>query len=228
MPELERRTVLAEVRIEERDGKKLIRGTGAVFFDPDDPGTEFSLWPGMKERIMPSAFDEALKRPDDVRGLFNHDANQILGRNVANTMTLSKSKRALDYIIDPPDSPNAANVIAALERGDVTGSSFSFTLAKGGQRWYDEEDEEIREITNVTLFDVGPVTFPAYTATDAGYRDHPHFAEARAAWQEWQNTLQAARRSAKARNNRARAVEVETQIAGMTTAPGRGGELIPH
>jgi len=173
--QVERRTFfcdLAHARIQRReDGPDMIEGYAAVYYDPADAGTEYELWKGYLERIEAGAFDAVLD--NDVRGLFNHDANMILGRSngKANTMRLSVDGRGLRYEIDIPDTQAGRDVATSIERGDVTGSSFSFYVEEA--KYTDTEDGVfIRTITKFRqLFDVGPVTFPAYTATEAGVRD---------------------------------------------------------
>jgi HK97 family phage prohead protease len=156
------------VGVESRaDGRSVITGYAAVFYNPNDPGTEYQLLDEVVERIMPGAFNRAI-REDDVRGLFNHDDNLVLGRVKAGTMRLSVDSRGLKYEIDPPDTTAALDVMKSIRRGDVTGSSFRFrpnvnTYRKEGGKYVIEREE-------VSLFDVGPVTFPAYTATAAGVR----------------------------------------------------------
>src|ERR1700728_2523684 len=81
------------------DGTSEICGYGAVFYD-GTPDTEYPMWPGAVERIMPGAFDRAL-REDDVRGLFNHDPNLLLGRTASGTMRLRVDDVGLWYSIDP-------------------------------------------------------------------------------------------------------------------------------
>lgn len=144
------------------DGKKIIAGYAAVFYREGDASTEFELWEGVYERIMPGAFDNALARPDDVRGLYNHNTSQVLGRNVeAGTLTLRVDNIGLWYEIDPPSW--ATSILESIERKDITGSSFAFdydarTIEEVGENRY-------LQVTDVTLFDVGPVTYPAYTGT---------------------------------------------------------------
>ena len=167
---VERRYVAASispVTVEGRaDETPQITGTAAVFYN-GKPETEFVLWDGAVERIMPGAFDRAMKE-DDVRALFNHDPNQILGRTTADTLSLSADSAGLKYTIDPPTTSPGLNVLASVKRGDVTGSSFSFIATD--VVWRTEDSIEIREIRGVELFDVGPVTFPAYGATTADVR----------------------------------------------------------
>lgn len=156
------------------DGEKhpAIVGYGAVFFRADDAGTEYQLWEDTFERIMPGAFDRAL-REDDVRSMFNHDPNMILGRTSANTLLLSVDRIGLKYEVEPdPLSPVCQHVLASVRRGDVSGSSFMFIPTR--TKWLEVMEGErrvwYREIEEVDLWEVGPVVFPAYAATTAGVR----------------------------------------------------------
>jgi HK97 family phage prohead protease len=149
------------------DGKQVITGYAAVFYDPNDQGTEYRIYDDLVERIMPGAFDRAL-REDDVRGLFNHDDSAILGRVSAGTMRLSVDKRGLKYEIDPPDTQAGRDVMVSLARRDVTGSSFMFRPKDTSTRIVD--GTYILERNAVYLFDVGPVSFPAYESTEASVR----------------------------------------------------------
>ncbi|QJW94707.1 HK97 family phage prohead protease [Frigoriglobus tundricola] len=152
------------------DGKPTITGYAAVFYDENDPGTEYQMYTDMYERIMPGAFDRAL-REDDVRGTFNHDDSIVLGRTKSGTMRLSVDRKGLKYEIDPPDTQAARDLMESIRRGDVSGSSFMFvpdenTYRSVGDKW-------IVERNSVRLFDVGPVTFPAYDSTDSACRSAP-------------------------------------------------------
>ncbi len=151
-------------------GGEIIAGHAAVFFNVADPGTEYQLFTDCVERIRPGAFDAAISR-DDVRGLFNHDSNLILGRNTAGTLRLSVDARGLRYEIDPPDTTVAADLIESLSRGDVTGSSFSFVPTRTTVEEVMRSDGSwryVRWIDEVELYDVGPVTFPAYKSATSG------------------------------------------------------------
>ena len=156
-----------------------ITGYAAVFYDPADPGTAFRLWGKVEERIMPAAFDKALAR-DDVRALFNHNSACILGRTTAGTLRLTTDARGLRYEIDPPDTQAARDLIASIRRGDVTGSSFAFIPDSIMDR--KDGDKQALEIHDCQLFDVGPVTYPAYPATEAGLRSDGSIDAVRAAF----------------------------------------------
>lgn len=174
-------TKIANVRADNRDdGTPIIAGYGAVFYDGTE-ATEYKLYDDMVERIMPGAFDRAIAEKHDVRGLFNHDPNQILGRTKSGTMKLSIDATGLAYEIEPGETNVSKDVQVHLSRGDVSGSSFSFVPSDA--QWIEQTKEGktvfIREIRSVDLYDVGPVTFPAYQTTTAGVRSIDEVREAR-------------------------------------------------
>lgn len=79
------------------------------------------MW-GFREIIKPGAFDSVLT--DDVRALFNHDPNFILGRSASGTLQLSLDDRGLKYDIDAPDTQTIRDlVLAPMLRGDISQSS---------------------------------------------------------------------------------------------------------
>ena len=173
----ERRFHAGEVRLDERgdDESPKITGYAAVFYD-GTPNTEFDMsdWfaEPTVERIMAGAFTRAIQE-DDVRALFNHDPNLILGRNKAGTLRLSQDGKGLYYEVDPPDTTNGEDVIKSLRRGDVTGSSFAFIVHEDNWRKVKLDDDsplKIREIVDVELWDVSPVTYPAYEGASSGVR----------------------------------------------------------
>lgn len=185
-----------ETRMDGDDETHVIVGYAAVFYDSDDPGTEYRLWEDTYERVMPGAFDEAL-REDDVRGLANHEVTWLLGRTKAGTARLSVDSVGLRYEIDLPDTQAGRDVRTSIERGDMDGSSFSFDVwgKRGRVQWVtetrDEHTIDIRELHNLELFDVGPVTFPAYESTTSGMRDKD-LAEVRSEHGRWRAERSAA------------------------------------
>lgn len=201
----------ANVGLEERDGEPVkIQGYGAVYYD-GTPKTEYRLWPGAVERILPGAFDRAIQQ-DDVRGLYNHNVDHLLGRTSAGTMKLESFQKGLRYTIKPPDTTLARDVIANIRAGNLSGSSFGFTLSEKDEEWSVDEGRNlmVREIRNVSgLFDTGPVTFPAYTATSVGLRAAGEASEARASFDMWQQKqADAAALSEKLAAIKARAAEI--------------------
>ena len=175
------------VEVRDQDGQPVITTYAAVYHQAGDPGIEFELLDNYVERIMPGAFDSALDAEQDVRGLFNHDPNQVLGRTGAGTMTLSADSIGLRYDIMLPDTQLGRDVAISIGRGDVTGSSFSFKVSEGGAEIRKDGDQTVRELRSVNLFDAGPVTFPAYGSTSAstGLRTEENIKEAETALWAW-------------------------------------------
>lgn len=162
MPEgYESRNYASAVEIRQADdGKATLIGLAAVFESLSE-----NLG-GFREQIMPGAFDEA--DMDDVRGLFNHDANFVLGRTTSDTLELEVTKKGLRFEIELPDTQTIRDlVLGPIQRGDVDQASFGFIVAPGGSSF--DEDEEGRLIRTITkfqrIFDVSPVTFPAFQDT---------------------------------------------------------------
>lgn len=156
---MERRTFpCSELRVGSGEsGKRVIRGHAAVFnLRSGDLG-------GFREVIAPGAFARSI-REDDIRALFNHDAGVILGRNRAGTLRLREDTRGLLTEIEPPDTQAARDVMALIERGDVSQMSFAFRTRK--DEWKIEDGITVRTLRDVQVYDVSPVTFPAYPDTD--------------------------------------------------------------
>lgn len=138
-----------------------IVGHAAVFNRKTDLG-----W--FSEEVAPGAFADSLSRGDDVRALFNHDPNFVLGRTKAETLFLAEDSIGLSVRILPPDTQVSRDLIEGIRRGDISQMSFGFQIeeekvqAKGPGR-----DKTHFILTKVRLFDVSVVTFPAYTDTEA-------------------------------------------------------------
>ena len=163
MIQFERRAFpTGELRIESRDGVlPKIRGHAAVFNQLSEDLGDF------RERVAPGAFGESLKR-DDIRALFNHDPNFPLGRNRAGTLELSEDAAGLDVVIEPPDAQFARDLMVSIARGDISQMSFGFRTLRDD--WAFDGGIAVRTLHEVRLFDVSPVTFPAYPQTDVAVR----------------------------------------------------------
>lgn len=118
------------------------------------------------EQIDPGAFEIVTNRQDEdgkpleTRCLFNHDPNHLLGR-FPTTMRLVVDDKGLRYECLLPES--RSDLAELIRRGDLKGSSFSFVVADGGERWTTENGQSRRVVTKVkAILDCGPVTYPAY------------------------------------------------------------------
>ena len=144
------------------DESRTITGYAAVFNSDADLGF-------FTERINPGAFKRAINEDQDVRALWNHDPNFILGRTKSGTLRLSEDKKGLRIEIDPPDTQVGRDMVESIRRGDVDQMSFAFQAVK--ESWTERKgDLPLRELDDVDLYDVSPVTYPAYEATSVGLR----------------------------------------------------------
>jgi HK97 family phage prohead protease len=152
-----------EIRAEEGQPKKII-GYAAVFETLSEPMF------GFREKIQAGAFAESIGA-DDIRALWNHDENYVLGRNRAGTLKLEEDELGLKIEITPPDAQWARDLLVSIERRDVSQMSFRFETLKD---MWDEEDPQniVRTLVKARLWDVSPVTFPAYTSTSANVRTY--------------------------------------------------------
>lgn len=204
----------SSVNLEQReDGAAVLTSLAAPYYDGTER-TEYELWKNVRERIMPGAFDDAISDPEqDVRALFNHDRSMLLGRQGSGTLRLSTSAEGLRYEIDLADTTVARDVLEHVRRGDLTGSSFGFRIVE--ERWIRNGDDEteIREIVKVDLRDVGPVSFPAYTASTVALRAES-ITDARESHERWRLEEEAIRDcNAAATSLRAQVIARAAQVA---------------
>lgn len=162
---VERRAFCGEVRAIEQGSRRVV-GYAAMF------NKRSGNLGGFVEVIKPGAFTNVLKNGADVRALLNHDPNMILARTPG-TLTLTQDEIGLRYEFDAPNTQAGNDLLESIQRGDIRESSFAFSLTKEGQKWSKDENQDVslREINEVSgLFDVSPVTYPAYPDTTVAKR----------------------------------------------------------
>jgi len=160
---IEHRTFTYEVRASGNAESRTVTGTAVVFDQVADSGM------GWSEEIKAGALDEAITQ--DIRALFNHNSDKILARTKSKTLTLKIENDALRYDFEAPDTTAGNDLLVSLRRGDVSGSSFSFIVADGGDKWENRDGKAHRTISKIaSLYDVGPVTYPFYETTEASLR----------------------------------------------------------
>ena len=168
-----------EFRAMDENGDKFIEGYFAVF------NGVYELFPGGTESVDPHAFDETIT--DDIRALINHDTTLVIGRTKAGTLELKVDSHGLWGRIRVNQADvDAMNLWHRIQRGDIDQCSFGFDIL--------EENTEIREdgsihwtLIKVKLYEVSPVTFPAYEDTNvsARHREAEEIKSRRAAaWKE--------------------------------------------
>lgn len=123
------------------------------------------------EEIVPGAFADAM-RTGDPRALWNHDHNHVIGRKSAGTLRLKEDSVGLRFEIDLPDTQVGRDTWESVKRGDISGMSFAFAVPAGGDEWTKADDgKPLRRIRKIDpLFEVSPVTWPAYESTEVAAR----------------------------------------------------------
>ena len=167
--ETETRGFAGDIELREADGKP-----AEVFGYALKWGVRYNVaW--FTEEIQRGALDEA--NISDVRILFNHDPNQIIGRTKSGTAQVGFDETGMWYRSTIPNSPFGENLKESLKRGDVTQSSWAFSIARDstgrsiGDQWDIKDGKEHRIITKVsTVYDASPVTYPANPDTTAAKR----------------------------------------------------------
>lgn len=156
----EQRAFFTEIRSSGED--RAVSGLGIVY----DQWTE--IWPGYKERISKGAVTKAA----EVKSFINHDPDKVLSTTNSNpALKLSETESGLEYVSPIPPTSYGEDLAINLERGNIRGSSFTFEVPEDGQKVTQDEDGTFfRDITKLMLYEVGPVTNPAYIQTTAHKR----------------------------------------------------------
>lgn len=131
---------------------------------------------GFRELLAPGAFRAALRKSPDVRLLFNHNADFVLGRTASGTLELREDATGLHVFAQVDRSISWVNDLrTSMQRGDIDQMSFAFTVAPDGDTWAVAEDGTVVRTINADgvdgLYDVSVVTYPAYTSTTVNMRE---------------------------------------------------------
>jgi HK97 family phage prohead protease len=150
----------------EKEGRK-ITGYAALYNQrSEDLG-------GFIEVIEPGAFDEAITK-SDVRALINHNDNLVLARTASGTLKLEVDEKGLRYEFEVPNTTYGNDLLENVRAGNISQSSFAFSMGSGKdyENWDEMDDGRLlRTIKRVDeLFDVSPVTYPAYKSTTVSAR----------------------------------------------------------
>lgn len=171
---MENRTFeLQNIEIRAVDGAESPVITGyAVVFDAWSEVMVDGRGRAFRERIAPTAFDRALAANPDIRALWNHNPDLPLGRTRNATLKLTKDGAGLRVEVWPPATTWGTDATESIRRGDVSGMSFAFSAKRdGGDTWAKGGDGVAeRTLLDADLWEVSPVTFPAYPATSVGVR----------------------------------------------------------
>ena len=165
--EKEIRSVNYEIRTDRES--RTVEGYGVVF---DSPSVDL----GFTETIHKGAITQETINTSDVFCRFNHDNNKILARSKKGkgSLELSIDDTGVKYRFQAPKTALGDELLEYLERGDITASSFAFTIDskdKDAEKWTNRDGTLYRDIYKIQrLYDVAPVFQPAYEATTCSKR----------------------------------------------------------
>lgn len=125
---------------------------------------------GFVERIMPGAFTRSLTKPDQIRALYEHDQQRMLGRVGSGTLKLQENSKGLYFELELPDTSYARDLGVLVERGDINGCSFGFQVPTGGDHWELRDGQLTRDLLNVDLREITITGNPAYLDTTVAVR----------------------------------------------------------
>jgi HK97 family phage prohead protease len=155
---IETRIFANDFEVRETSDGMTLSGYAAVFNSASSPLPFI-------ERIAPGAFKRSLSSRNDIKLLWNHDSSVVLGSTRAGTLRLYEDEKGLRVEADLPSTTAGLDARISIQRGDVTGFSFGFTVPANGDRWNAEGTE--RTLTSVRLLEVSTgVAFPAYPETN--------------------------------------------------------------
>jgi len=154
---LETRTIETEFELRDEGDGMTFSGYAALFDSPSHPLPFI-------ERIKPGAFTRSLKSRNNVFMYYNHDSSEILASTRAGTLRLYEDQRGLKVEADIAPTSTGRDVSTLIQRGDLAGMSFGFSVPSGGDEWNAEGTE--RTLTSIRLGEVSVVSQPAYGSTE--------------------------------------------------------------
>jgi HK97 family phage prohead protease len=158
-----------EIRLGE-NGKRTIEGYAVKWRQLSNP-----IYGTFREMFEKGAFSQSIiDRASDIFATWQHDFGEVLGRS-PNTLSVQEDEIGLRYVIDPPKW--AEKYVETIQRGDVRGSSFTFVASRVEYDWESDPQYVIRTVRQAQLYEVAPVTMPAYPQSTAGVRSEQDVAE---------------------------------------------------
>lgn len=157
---------LREIRVITTELRKVERGAGAAVLSgraivynrlSEDLG-------GFREMFAPGSLADSLA-VQEVASFWQHDPAYVLGRTSNNTLHLEDGDEGLDFVVEPPDTTWARDAMVSVERGDVHQMSFGWSPEPDGDEWRMLDGEVLRIVRRAKLYEISPVTMPAYPQT---------------------------------------------------------------
>ena len=142
---------------------KTLTGYAAVFNSEAVLG-DFS------EVIRQGAFAKSLATGSNIRALYQHQGDALLGTTRGGTLQLREDAKGLAFELALPDTTHGKDLAILVGRGDVAGCSFGFRVAPGGDRWEQRGGRLVRELIDVELVEITLTSDPAYLDTTVAMR----------------------------------------------------------
>ena len=142
---------------------KTLTGYAAVFNSEAVLG-DFS------EVIRQGAFAKSLATGSNIRALYQHQGDALLGTTRGGTLQLREDAKGLAFELALPDTSHGKDLAILVGRGDVAGCSFGFRVAPGGDRWEQRGATLVRELIDVELVEITLTSDPAYQDTTVAMR----------------------------------------------------------
>ncbi|MEC3439862.1 HK97 family phage prohead protease, partial [Bacillus cereus] len=116
------------------------------------------------EVIEPGAFARSLSENSDIRALFNHNWDNVLGRTKSGTLRLEEDEKGLKFEIELPNTSVGRDLAESMSRGDINQCSFGFWITE--ENWDYSVEPALRTIKEVELYEISVVSIPAYDDTE--------------------------------------------------------------
>ncbi|MBH1979403.1 MAG: HK97 family phage prohead protease [Comamonadaceae bacterium] len=149
-----------------RSNGKTLHGYAAIFNSETDLG-------GFVEVIRNGAFRTSLAGGSNIRALYHHQGDALLGTTRGGTLKLKEDAHGLAFELALPDTTHGRDLAVLVDRGDVAGCSFGFRVPDGGDRWEQRGAQVVRELLAVDLHEVTLTSDPAYQDTTVAMRSRP-------------------------------------------------------
>ncbi len=124
------------------------------------------------EVIRQGAFAKSLATGSNIRCLYHHQGDALLGTTRGGTLKLAEDAHGLKFELSLPDTTHGKDLAILVDRGDVSGCSFGFRVAPGGDRWEQRGAQMVRELLDVELMEVTLTSDPAYQDTTVAMRSY--------------------------------------------------------
>ncbi|TPG84967.1 HK97 family phage prohead protease [Brevibacillus laterosporus] len=127
------------------------------------------IWGEFYEKVAKGAFARSLAE-NVIKALWNHRSDFVLGSTKNQTLRLWEDDTGLRFECDLPNSTWGRDAFESIQRGDVDGVSFGFSVRQDAFTYLKDEDVYERTLLDIDLREVSPTPFPAYPDSEVSQR----------------------------------------------------------